>query len=248
MAKQNIRYIKPMITGCIGGLAGVLMVGLLHAVMNRYANTGWLVNLIGVDGTIRYSLDMAVAFVTAFLFSGILYGWKGKTGRGDRMVSEKLQETGKLQTAGDGVIYSPLRGQVIPMEEVPDDTFAAKVLGDGVAVIPVEGMVYAPFDGRVEKVYEARHAIGISSADGIEVLIHVGINTGESDEGFFQTFVVNGDWFHRGDPLLRFKIAEMKEAGYSTVTPIIVTNSDDYDVIQMLGNGMVDPQDILMRV
>lgn len=302
MIKQNVQYIRPVVTGCIGGLASALIVGLLHGAVNLYGSTSWLGAWMEANSTLRYLIDMAVAFVTAFLLSWVLFRWERKSGDRVQIASktadkepgtvekawgrEEMQITGSAQFSEQipltenghspeerqsakrgrfadklrfakqeekkqtemGVIYSPLQGQVIPMEEVPDDTFAAKVLGDGMAVIPSEGVVYAPFDGRVEKVYDAKHAISISSIDGIEVLIHVGINTEESGGNFFEILVSDGDGIKRGDRLLRFDMAEMKEAGYSTVTPVVVTNSDDYDVIYLLGNGVVDQQDILMKV
>ncbi|MDE6852931.1 MAG: PTS glucose transporter subunit IIA, partial [Lachnospiraceae bacterium] len=229
MKKQNVQYIRPVLTGCIGGFAGALVVGLFHMAVNLNGSS-WLGIWMTANGTLRYLIDMAVAFVTAFLLSWILFRWEGKSGGGVQTASktaneelpgaERVWSQEEMQIMGNvgapekiplseitpsaeerqtvkkgrfmrriglakqekkkqtetGVIYSPLQGQVIPMEEVPDDTFAAKVLGDGMAVIPSEGTVYAPFDGRVEKVYDTKHAISISSIDGIEVLIHVGIN------------------------------------------------------------------------
>lgn len=270
MIKQNVQYIRSVITGCIGGFTGALMVGLIHAAGSLYGSPGWLGALAAANGALRYFIDMAVAFVTAFLLSWILYRREEKGREGlqrdmeaggtqtvETMPNKKRErfiekiwfiDREKKAEPEEGVIYSPLQGQVISMEEVPDDTFAAKVLGDGMAVIPSEGIVYAPFDGWVEKVYDAKHAISISSMDGIELLIHVGIGTEELDGKFYDTFVSDGDQIQRGQRLLEFDMAGMKEAGYSTLTPVIVTNSDDYDVIYLEGNGMVDLQDILMKV
>lgn len=278
MTQQSVQYVKPVITGCIGGIAGALVVGGFHLAANLYDSTGHLGTLMTGNGAFRYLIDMAVAFVTAFLLSWILFRWERKAGdraqtvsktvvgetkneqkwrfmeeipflkkerRVEKVDSVEQDKNTKMET---GVVYSPLQGQVIPMEDVPDDTFAAKVLGEGMAVIPSEGMVWAPFDGKVVKVYDTKHAICISSLDDIELLIHIGINTEESGGNFFQNFVSDGDWISRGEPLLRFDIAAMKEAGYSTVTPVIVTNSDDYNVVHLLGNGMVDQQDVLMKV
>lgn len=272
MTKQNGQYIRSVITGCIGGFTGALMVGLIHVAGSLYGSPGWLGDLVAENGALRYFIDMAVAFVTAFLLSWILYRQEGKfelgVKEGTEMDVEELQvaeatpdvkrkrfkekiwflnREKKIETE-EGVVYSPLQGQVIPMEEVPDDTFAAKVLGDGMAVIPSEGVIYAPFDGWVEKVYDAKHAISISSMDGIELLIHVGIGTEELDGKFYETFVSDGDQIRKGERLLEFEIEGMKEAGYSTVTPVIVTNSDDYDAIYLEGKGMIDDQDILMKI
>lgn len=272
MVKQNVPYIRAVITGCISGFVGALLVGGIHAASNLHGGLNWFGALMTTNGTFRYLMDMAVAFVTAFLLSWVIYQWEGRFRDGMRResgiavremkmegvmpdekkerLSEKiwmLNREKKIETE-EGVIYSPLLGQVIPVEEVPDDTFAAKVLGDGMAVIPSEGIVYAPFDGWVEKVYDSKHAISISSMDGIELLIHVGIGTEELAGKFYESFVSDGDQIQRGEQLLGFDMAGMKEAGYSTVTPVIVTNSDDYDVIYLEGNGMVDQHDILMKI
>lgn len=244
MTKQNAQHIGPVIIGCIGGFTGALVVGVLHHTVDLYGRANQLSILLASNGIFRYLFDMAVAFVTAFLLFLILYRREEKSGE----VVQKEFETTVREMEMTGIIYSPLQGQVIPMEEVPDDTFAAKVLGDGMAVIPSEGIVYAPFDGWVEKVYDAKHAISISSMDGIELLIHVGIGTEELAGKFYEIFVSDGDQIQRGERLLGFDMAGMKEAGYSTVTPVIVTNSDDYDVIYLEGNGVVDQQDILMKV
>lgn len=237
---QNANYVKPVITGCIGGFAGALIVGLIHVAADLYRRNGAFGTLIVTNKAFGHFIDIAAAFGTAFLLSWILYRETEKSNRDSQTVSETVSET--------GVVYSPIRGQVVSMEEVPDDTFAAKVLGDGMAVIPSEGKVYAPFDGKVEMLYDTKHAIAISSRDGIEVLIHVGINTVELSGRFYETYVSDGALIHKGDLLLRFDIAGIKEAGYSTVTPIVVTNSDDYDAVLLLGKGVVDNQDILMKI
>ena len=155
------------------------------------------------------------------------------------------EQSGEPET---GVIYSPIQGQVVPMEEVPDDTFAAKVLGEGLAVIPSEGKVFAPFDGRVEMVYDAKNAVSVSSLDGMEVLIHIGVNTVDLAGKCFKACVSGGDQIQRGDVLLCFDIAGMKEAGYTTVSPVILTNSDDYDTVRLLGHGVVDNGDVLIQI
>lgn len=314
--KQRESYIMPIITGCIGGLSGTMLVLLIHVAASLFQGRGlsgfWhTTNRWGI-----YLLDMAVASVTAFLLSWILYRRRDKMS-GDREEKEKgikarqsarhgsqatvagrkidgpkkrtiagnslwketqfaeeifpakeswgsgtkrdvgktgcmeKIETGKPERKPDGetgVVFSPIQGQVVQMEEVPDDTFAAKVLGDGLAVIPSEGKVFAPFDGRVEMVYDAKNAVSVSSLDGMEVLVHVGINTVDLAGKYFKTCVTDGDSVQKGDLLLEFDIAGMKEAGYATVSPVILTNSDDYEVIQLMGYGVVDNGDVLIQV
>ena len=138
-------------------------------------------------------------------------------------------------------VYSPLEGKLIPMEEVPDETFASKVLGDGVAVIPKSGKVYAPFDGQIMMIYDTKHAIGLVSEDGIELLIHIGINTVELNGKYFEAKAENGQKVKKGDLLLEFDIDDIQKAGYSIVTPVIVNNSADYGDLKLHTSGDVKP-------
>lgn len=312
--KQKVSFIMPIVTGCIGGLAGTLLVALIHLAASFYRGSGMFgfwqtTNRWGV-----YLLDITVASVTAFLLSWMLYRRrerkdscradtetvtvKGQNARqgaqaavGNRQISwqrkpmslgnslwketeyaeefipvkekritgtklavEGVEISGEISVGEQegeseiGVIYSPIQGQVVLMEEVPDDTFAAKVLGDGLAVIPSEGKVFAPFDGRVEMVYDAKNAVSVSSLDGMEVLIHIGVNTVDLAGKCFKACVSGGDQIQRGDVLLCFDIAGIKEAGYTTVSPVILTNSDDYDTVRLLGHGVVDNGDVLIQI
>lgn len=304
--KQKVSYIMPIFTGCIGGLAGTLLVVLIHLAVSVYRGRGMLGFWQTANGWGVYLLDMAVASLTAFSLSWMLYRRRekkdcpvtetversrkntvqgGNTAAGNRQTngqrstlwkeaeyaeeivpakekrivgtkfavdgmgnSEGISVGEQVGEAETGVIYSPIQGQVVPMEEVPDDTFAAKVLGDGLAVIPSEGKVFAPFDGRVEMVYDAKNAVSVSSLDGMEVLIHIGVNTVDLAGKYFKACVSGGDQIQRGDVLLCFDIAGMKEAGYTTVSPVILTNSDDYDTVRLLGHGVVDNGDVLIQI
>lgn len=129
-------------------------------------------------------------------------------------------------------LLSPLSGRVVPLSEVPDDTFAKEIMGKGIAIIPEVGEVVAPFDGRVEALFPTLHAIGLKSESGMEVLIHIGIDTMNLNGKYFEAMVSPGDRVHAGDVLVKFSIEDIKQAGYETITPVIITNSNDYiDVI-----------------
>lgn len=123
-----------------------------------------------------------------------------------------------------GVVYSPLTGKVIPLQQVPDDAFACKVLGDGIAVEPTEGRLTAPFDGKVDNVFDTKHAIGLVSDDGMEVLQHVGIDTVSLGGACFTAHVKDGDTVRKGDLLLEFDIEGIKKKGLQTITPVLITN------------------------
>ena len=244
----NLRYVKPFIAGCIGGAAGGLAAGIMHVGASAYGITGVFGFLITTDCTMGYLLDMVVAAGVAFILSWILYREKSEDPTEtvqEIPEAEKNDDTTGVENVDskqdDKAVYSPLEGKLIPMTEVPDETFASKALGDGVAVIPEKGCVYAPFDGEVEMVYDTGHAIGLVREDGMEVLIHVGINTVELGGKYYTAKVSNGQKIKKGDLLLEFDMDEIAKAGYSLVTPVIVTNSDEYEGLTRKEHGRVEP-------
>ena len=246
----NLRYVKPFIAGCIGGAAGGLVAGIMHVGASAYGITGVFGFLITTDCTMGYLLDMVVAAGVAFILSWILYREKSEDPTEtvqEIPEAEKNDDTTGVENVDskqdDKAVYSPLEGKLIPMTEVPDETFASKALGDGVAVIPEKGCVYAPFDGEVEMVYDTGHAIGLVREDGMEVLIHVGINTVELGGKYYTAKVSNGQKIKKGDLLLEFDMDEIAKAGYSLVTPGIVTNSDEYEGLTRKEHGRVEPGD-----
>lgn len=246
----NLRYVKPFIAGCIGGAAGGLVAGIMHVGASAYGITGVFGFLITTDCTLGYLLDMVVAAGVAFVLSWILYREKSEE---QTETAQEISETEKNDDTtsvektdskqDDKAVYSPLEGKLIPMAEVPDETFASKALGDGVAVIPEKGCVYAPFDGEVEMVYDTKHAIGLAREDGMEILIHVGINTVELGGKYYTAKVSNGQKIKKGDLLLEFDMDEIAKAGYSLVTPVIITNSDEYEGLTLKEHGQVKPGD-----
>lgn len=246
----NLRYVKPFIAGCIGGAAGGLVAGIMHVGASAYGITGVFGFLITTDCTMGYLLDMVVAAGVAFTLSWILYREKSEEPTEtvqEIPEAEKNDDTTSVENMDskqDGkAVYSPLEGKLIPMTEVPDETFASKALGEGVAVTPEKGCVYAPFDGEVEMVYDTGHAIGLVREDGMEVLIHVGINTVELGGKYYTAKVSNGQKIKKGDLLLEFDMDEIAKAGYSMVTPVIVTNSDEYEGLTFKEHGRVEPGD-----
>ena len=113
------------------------------------------------------------------------------------------------------------------------------MLGKGFAIVPSEGKVYAPFDGTLDLFYDTKHALGMTSSDGIEMLIHVGLNTVELDGKYYTAHAESGDTIKKGQLLLEFDIAKIKEAGYETVTPVIITNADNYSEIHVEKTGTI---------
>jgi PTS system glucose-specific IIC component len=123
-------------------------------------------------------------------------------------------------------IRSPLAGRLLPLSEVPDATFADKILGDGFAIDPSDNVVYAPFDATVVQLFRTHHAIGLRSDTGIELLIHIGIDTVKMNGRGFEAFVTEGSRVRAGDKLLRFDRALVEKEAKSVITPVTITNMD----------------------
>ena len=160
---------------------------------------------------------------------------------GDSGVEVTAEETKETQSAGqDQVLTSPLTGEVLPLSETPDTVFASGAMGQGVAIRPSVGEVVAPADGTIRLLFPTNHAIGLATDDGAELLIHVGMDTVELDGKGFTAHVVQGSKVKKGQLLLSFDMEAIQEAGYSIVTPVIVTNSADYQAVEVLAEGQID--------
>ena len=152
------------------------------------------------------------------------------------------------RSADDFVLYSALEGTAIPLSQVNDATFASEVLGKGIAVNPAKGEVVAPCDAIVETVFDTRHAVGLSTESGMELLIHIGINTVELGGKYYTAHVKDGDHVKKGQLLISFDMDKIKEAGYDVTTPLIVTNTDDYRNVKALHEGAVTPADKVLEI
>ena len=165
-----------------------------------------------------------------------LFGGRAKTAEETRFPGEKM------------VVKAPMDGIVLPLEQLPDETFAAAILGPGCGIEPTGKTVYAPFDGTVNQVASTLHAVGLTSEDGIEILIHVGMDTVEMQGKGFKALVKVGDKVKAGTPLLKVDLDAIRAAGHPTATAIIVTNGDDLGELKMLAEGDVAPGTPLFKV
>ncbi len=158
------------------------------------------------------------------------------------------EEPQKVQKGKPLTLFAHAKGKVVKLEDVPDEAFAAKTLGEGVAVEPAEGKLYAPCDGKIDMVFDTKHAVNIVSDEGCEILLHVGIDTVKLGGKHFKVNVENGQRVKKGDVLLTFDMKKIKEAGYKLTTPMVVCNSEDYSAISTLATGNVSAGDALLRV
>ena len=145
-------------------------------------------------------------------------------------------------------IAAPAAGQVVPLAEVPDPTFAQGILGQGAAIQPSEGRIVAPADGRIDMMFDTGHAVSMTTADGAEVLIHVGIDTVQLKGQHYKACCKNGDTVKKGDTLIEFDPAAIQAAGYQTVTPVIVCNADSFAEVKTAAAGAVKAGDVLLTL
>lgn len=218
----NLRLKRPMICGCVAGAVAGGVAGAFQAV-------SWGYNMPGIAtipayfkaGHITQFIGFLISIFAAFVLGVVLtyiVGFKEE-------VSVHEQE----EKAEDGCLFqiaNPVKGQVIPVTDVNDKVFASKGMGDGVGIIPAEGKVYAPFDGVVEALFHTKHAIGIS-ANGVEVLIHIGINTVELGGKGFQAHIEQGAAVKKGDLLVSFDKEMIEQKGYDSTVIFIVTDMGD---------------------
>ena len=145
-------------------------------------------------------------------------------------------------------VYAPIQGNIVKLESVKDEAFSSGAMGKGIAIEPKEGKVYAPFDGIIETAFPTKHAIGLTSDKGVELLIHVGMDTVKLGGAHFISHIEEGQKIKKGDLLLEFNIEKIRGEGYPTLTPVIVTNSDDYSEVDVTSASSVNIGDDLLDV
>ncbi len=248
----TLRLKKPFICGCAGGAIGAVVLSFFHSAYYAYAGLPGLltiVNAISKDAPMSF-IGEALACVIASVITIVaiqIVGFDDPVDESEESVEETkgIAETEansgeeQEQTAEIRKIESPLTGKIIPLSEVHDEVFASEMMGKGCAVIPEEGKVYAPFDGKVVGLLDSHHAVGMESTDGVEVLIHVGMDTVKLNGRCFTIHVEEGEQVKKGQLLLEFDIPGIQEAGYEVITPVIITNSDEFSDVQMKAEGQV---------
>lgn len=257
----NMRFKTPLISACIGGACGGLFMG-LFTVKNYGGGSPGLMTLPGYIGgdSLRdlmfACIGAAIAFVVAFAVSFILYKDKDEEGGAVKAaaaetVSGSDEEPAVKETTAAGQmisICSPAKGKLVPLSSVNDPTFAEEILGKGVAVIPEDGKIVSPVKGKVQTVFDTKHAIGIVSEDGAEILIHVGLDTVNLQGKYFEALVKDGDDVEAGTPLLNVDLDGIKGEGYDIITPVIVTNSIAYSDLIAVSEGEIQPKETFMKL
>lgn len=249
----TLRLKRPMLGACIGAAAGGLFGGFFQmkcfgiatpaiVTIVQYVEEGKPQSLLFAALTIL--LTVVVTFVAT-----ILIGFEDIVDEDDEL---DALETGKEEAVvlleNPIEITSPAEGKLIPIGEVQDPTFAKEILGKGAAIIPEKGVICAPFDGKVDAIFDTGHAVGLISDTGVELLIHIGIDTVNLEGKYFVPKAASGDSIKKGDVLIEFDIDAIQAAGYDVTTPVIVSNSDQYAKVEMCAVGEVTQDNTILTI
>ncbi|WP_200551436.1 beta-glucoside-specific PTS transporter subunit IIABC [Kosakonia sp. LAM2021] len=229
----TLKLKKPFICAVIAAAFGGAVVGYAKSSAISMGMPGLLtLPIFYGDGFIGFLIGCGVAFIGSLVLT-LIVGFDEPSVQAipDASASEKKHPAHqpvmpKTAALAPEQITAPVSGALIPLAEVEDKVFSTGVVGPGFAIIPDEGRVYSPVDGHIASTFASGHAIGIRSTAGAEILIHVGINTVQLDGQYFHMKVNEGDDVKKGQLLLTFDLDEIKQAGYDTVTPVVITNSE----------------------
>ncbi|MGC0835452.1 PTS beta-glucoside transporter subunit IIABC [Pantoea agglomerans] len=239
----NLPLRRPFIFGCVAGAIGGAIVGFssTHVYSFGFANIFTIAQMIpsgGVDSTLWGGIAGTLLALVLGCGMTLVAGMPRNT----------TPDAASPVTPGEDDILSPMTGTVLALDQIPDPTFASGLLGQGAAIIPSDNKVIAPFAGEVASLFQTRHAIGLLSHSGVELLIHVGIDTVRLGGKPFTAHVKVGDTFSAGDLLLEFDRQAILDAGYDLATPIIITNSDEYPEVMTVAGTAVTAGTPLLSV
>ncbi|WP_091012145.1 beta-glucoside-specific PTS transporter subunit IIABC [Paenibacillus amylolyticus] len=261
----TLKYKRPFFAGCLaGGLVGGFY-SLVHTTANAISLPGVLA--IGTYSSDRYMyvvIGCIAAVVLGFVFT-LLAGIKEDTdgNKSKQQATNKVNSnqtvvasevtpasvSSQTSTSSDMLIVSPMTGEIKPISEVEDQAFAQELMGKGIAIVPTNGKVYAPFDGVVEALYRTKHAIGLKAANGVEILIHIGVDTVSLKGKYFTAHIEQGQTIKAGDLLVEFDPEGITIAGYNTITSIVVTNMQQYgDVLTTATSGPIRESEALIKL
>ena len=246
----NLRFFRPFIAGCIGGGCGALYASLVHLGAKGTGVTGIFGILLCLEQPVQYVIEMAIAVGVAFVISFIIYkdqkpeaetaGIEDKNAKAAVSgTDDESKETAESVLISEETIKSPVKGRIIPLSEVSDETFASEMLGVTSAVEPDDGRIVSPCDGEVINVFDTGHAVCIATKSGGELLIHIGVDTVKLNGKGFTKKVSDGDHVHAGDVLIEADLDTIRNEGYSPDVMVILTNADQYSEVEKAEPGEV---------
>lgn len=240
----NLKYKFPFFCALIGSCIGAFVAGMTHVIAVSLGAAGFLGFLSMKASTIPvWALSVLISLVVSFVLT-FVYGKKNLVEEDvvdssyDAEVSQKAEKVATEQlNLADEVVKSPVDGEAISLTEVPDEVFSAKLMGEGAAVKPADGTIYSPVNGTVTIAYETKHAYGLKSDDGAEVLIHIGLDTVNMQGKGFESFVKAGDHVKVGDKLGTVDLDAVKAAGYDDTVMVVITNTPNYAEVKRVTNS-----------
>lgn len=233
----NLRYPKVFVSGLIGGALGGWVAGLFGIAGTGFGITVLPGTLLYLNGhLLQYLVTMLVGLGVAF---GIAYTWGYQDRETLPLPAVEVDQTADQPALAEETLYSPLNGTVVDLAAVSDPVFSSGAMGQGLAIKPEDNTLYSPVDGKVEIVFETGHAYAITSSQGAEVLLHIGIDTVSMAGDGFESLVAVGQAVKKGDLLGHFDPSKIAEAGLDDTTMMIVTNSADYQSVDILAQGHV---------
>ena len=240
----NLRFFKPFICGAVGGACGALYASIMGLGATGTGVTGIFGLLLCLHDPINYIVMFVISAAVAFVLPW-MFGYKDPEGASaGKKAGEKAEAPARIETEPNAV-YAPVAGTLMPHTEIADATFASGALGAGVGIVPAKGLVTAPFDGEIAMFFDTKHAIGLVSESGTELLIHVGINTVELQGKYFHALKESGDKVKAGDPLLEFDMDAIRAAGYDLTTAVLVSLPEQ---VEIAASGEVEMLDKILTV
>lgn len=236
----------PLIATMIGGACGGLYAGLTHTHRFATGSSGLpAVFLYLGNDTTKFFVNIIIAILISAVVSGVLtfiLSLKFETEpETEKTAADTETESGEVKELPSAIDFaSPVKGKICPLSEADDEAFASEALGKGMMILPSEGVVNAPFDAKVAALFPTNHAVCLEGNNGVELMIHVGIDTVKLEGKYFEALIQQEDTVKKGQPLVKFDIEGIKGAGYSEQTMVIVTNSDDFTEFTVSTGSMTD--------
>lgn len=228
----------PLVATIIGGACGGLYAGLTHTHRFATGSSGLPAVLLYLgNNTTKCFINIIIAIVISAVVSGVLtfilsYKFENTVVETEDKTEEK-EETKEIEIADKIDFASPVKGKVLPLSDAKDEVFASGALGKGAVIVPSEGKVVAPFDAKIGALFQTKHAVCLVGDNGLELMIHIGIDTVKLEGKCFEAFVKQDDHVKAGDVLVEFDIEGIKESGYSEQTMLIMTNSDAFGEVSV---------------
>ncbi len=258
----NLRYTFPLYAAMIGGGIGGLFLGLTGVERFGAGSPGLLVLPVylptaeaaalgfTMSNFVCAVIGVVIAMLVSFISCWIMFGIWAKKGKLDpKELGRVVESAGTIVEEtkdNETVIYAPVEGELVDLTTIKDEVFSSLAMGNGVAIRPVKGKVKAPFDGIITTFFPTGHAIGMEADNGAEVLIHVGMDTVSLDGEGFVPQVKEGDRVKKGQLLLKFDMDVIKAHGLETITPVVLTNTDDLQSVSPVKSGKVTEKDVII--